>query len=176
MVQRTFFSKLTHKSWWLPTYAASSVLAIPIQTLVDANIRHMVLDIDDTLVPLRGDQLSPAYIRYFKKVQRAHITLSIGSNTRRDITSIARSIDAAVIPHPWWSYKPMRAFYKRVIAQTHEMPGSIMMVGDRVIQDVIGANHAGLTTVLVVPLKRQSGWFSRQYWRYLASRYEDENR
>jgi HAD superfamily phosphatase (TIGR01668 family) len=161
MVQQTFFSKLTHKSWWLPTYAASSVLAIPIQTLVDANIRHMVLDIDDTLVPLRGDQLSPAYIRYFKKVQRAHI---------------ARSIDAAVIPHPWWSYKPMRAFYKRVIAQTHEMPGSIVMVGDRVIQDVIGANHAGLTTVLVVPLKRQSGWFSRQYRKYLASRYEDENR
>jgi hypothetical protein len=168
MVRQTFFSKLTHKSWWLPTYTASSVLAIPIQTLVDANIHHMILDIDDTLVPLRGDQLSPAYVRYFKKVRQAHIEVSIGSNTRRDIISIAHSIDAAVIPHPWWSYKPMGAFYKRVIAQTQEPPGSIVMVGDRVVQDVIGANRAGLVTILVTPIKRQPGRLSRWYRRYLV--------
>ena len=169
MAEQTFFRKLTHKSLWLPDYIASSVTAIPIEILLKSNIRHMILDIDDTLVPLRGNQLSAAYIHYFQNIQQAHIKLSIGSNTRRDITNIAATIGAEAIPQPWWSYKPMKAFYKRILAQAEEPPGAIAMVGDRVIHDVIGANRAGLITILVAPIGRRPSWPSRLYRKYLTS-------
>ncbi|HSX30617.1 MAG TPA: HAD hydrolase-like protein [Candidatus Saccharimonadales bacterium] len=169
MAVQTFFRKLTHKSVWLPDYVTSSVAAIPIQVLVDSGIRHMVLDIDDTLVPFGGNKLDATYIHYLKQVKKAHITLTIGSNTRRDIGGIAQSIGADVIPQPWWSYKPMKAFYKTILAQTAEPPEVTAMVGDRVINDVVAANRAGLVTILTNPMGRRRGWLSRLYAKYLTN-------
>jgi HAD superfamily phosphatase (TIGR01668 family) len=162
------FRKISYRSVLIPDYIASSVLSIPPKTLLEQNIQHLILDVDDTLVRRGSNRLDPAYIIYLQALQQAGIGLSIGSNTRRDISDIAASIDASVVPRRWWTYKPMKHFYAAIVASTGCPPGAVAMVGDRLLNDVIAANRLSLVTILVYPLGRRPSWLGRNYWQFLT--------
>jgi HAD superfamily phosphatase (TIGR01668 family) len=165
-----FFRKVSYKSVLLPDYAASSVLQIPLQVLLDRRVAHVIVDIDGTLVVRQSGQLDPAYVRYFETLRHAGVGVTIGTNTRRDVSHIAEAIGAGVVPRRWWTYKPMHHFYRAIIKSIGLEPQAIAMIGDRVLNDVVAANRLGLVTFWVLPLGKQPSWFSHNYLRLLARR------
>jgi HAD superfamily phosphatase (TIGR01668 family) len=167
--KKPLFHEVSHKSAILPDYVADSILDIPISVLLERNIKHMILDVDGTLVPQGGEQLEPALIRYLKRVRQAGIELSIGSNRRRNITGIANSISAEVITRRWWSYKPLKVFYTAILAKSRAAPQSTVMIGDHILNDIIGANRLGIVTILVSPIGRQPGRLLQAYRSFLAN-------
>jgi HAD superfamily phosphatase (TIGR01668 family) len=158
--------KLNHPSTWFPRYLAKSVLEITPEQLKQAGITHIVFDLDRTLVARRTETLAPAYSTALAALQAAGFTILVGSNTRRDISAVSELLKITAIQPRGIIRKPHLSFYKRVISATGTDPKHIAMVGDHILNDVIGGNFAGLTTIMVEGVRSgKLPWHYRWYIR-----------
>ncbi|MBP9738879.1 YqeG family HAD IIIA-type phosphatase [Candidatus Saccharibacteria bacterium] len=167
MVRTNNSMRRTHQTSILyPDYIATSVLEIRPAELKKAGITHLVLDIDETIVPKRHNELANHYISFLEDLEKMGFVLLIGSNTNRDVTNIIKHFNAQVVKPTTLSFKPLRRYYKRVIAAAGTDAKHIAMVGDKILNDIIGGNNAGLLTIMVEPYARQQKIHHRFYFRY----------
>jgi hypothetical protein len=162
--------RITNPSWLYPAFTADSILDIDAATLLDAGITHLIFDLDQTLVPRRSNILTPAYRQHLANLQRAGLTILIGTNSRRDITELSRLLGVPVIRPVWFSVKPRSSFYARLLRETGTTAEHLAMAGDHILNDVIGPNRAGFTTILVRALTQRPTPLQRGYLRYIQRR------
>lgn len=157
--------RVRHSSLLLPNFIAPSVLDIKPDQLKTLKISHIVFDIDETIVPKRHNELTPEYITFLQNLEEQGFTILIGSNTKRDLQEITQHLKAEVVRPSRFAFKPLKRYYKRIIDTAHVDPHHIVMVGDKVLNDVIGANRAGLHSILVKPYARRQGGLYKLYSR-----------
>lgn len=162
--------KVIHTSNWSPDFIGDSILDIDSKALKRVGISHIVFDLDNTLVRHGSNTISQKYLNYLNALQKAGFTTIIGSNTRRDIRSLAAILNSNIIVPSGISYKPFPSFYRRIVTTSGTNPKHIAMVGDNVLNDIIGANHAGFTTILVNGLRSRTSPAFRLYFK-LALRH-----
>jgi HAD superfamily phosphatase (TIGR01668 family) len=155
--------QITHSSPLYPNYLADTALDIDASVLKEAGITHIVFDLDKTLVERRGNTIAPEYIAKIVALQTAGFTILLGSNSRRDIQQILASIHSSGVQPIKFSMKPLPSFYRRIAHTAGTSPDRIAMVGDHILNDVIGANRAGFTTILVKGFRVRGSLLYRTY-------------
>ena len=114
------------------------------------NLKGLILDVDETLVPWREKKLSPEMIQWANEI-RQHTDLYLVSNNISEsrIRRIAEEID---VPFLFGAGKPSRRKL-RIAVEAMQLPLSeVAMVGDRLFTDVLAGNRLGLFTILVEPV------------------------
>ena len=153
-----------------PDYFARTIEAIDVAVLRQRGVRYLVLDVDHTLAPYNALELSSqtrAYLHTVKQdlgIERIYLA----SNSRRDLTAIATSIDAVVIRSTLFRRKPRKVFFMNVLAIIKCRPLEVAMVGDKLIPDIWGANRVGMVTILVDPIGRDvflDRMLLRRFWK-----------
>jgi predicted HAD superfamily phosphohydrolase YqeG len=98
--------------------------------------------------------MAPALATHLlRERQRAGIERwALASNSRRDLTSIARAIEADVVRARWPIVKPRATYFHRALALLGMPADSVAMVGDKLLHDIEPASRLGMHTVLVHPL------------------------
>lgn len=167
--------KLIHDSVWLPNYVADSILDIDVQILRVLDITHLVFDLDKTLVFHHSNILSHEYVQHIAALRKEGFQIFLGSNTRREIIDITDLLGIEAVRAKGMSIKPFASFYKRIISATDTTPDHIAMVGDHFLNDVFGANRAGLTTIMVKALRhRKPSPINAIYIKY-ALKYKNKS-
>lgn len=146
-----------------PDYVSVSVLDLKTDELKNAGITHLALDIDETVVPKNHNQISKEYIHFLQLLEAQGFQLLIASNSRRNLSTIMQDIDAQLIVPSQTSFKPLKSYFSKVIEAAQTGSSHIAMIGDKIINDVVGANRAGLKTILVEPYARQQKFYNRLY-------------
>ncbi len=162
--------KLTRTRLWHPDYIVGSVLELDADELRGRGITHLVFDLDNTLLPHGTSTVAPKSLAKLRHLKRAGLTLLVGSNTRRDIELIITALEVVAVRPIGVSMKPLHSFYRRVIAAADTTPEHIAMVGDHPLNDVLGGNRAGLTTILVTGFYREHLSWQRVYLRLIERR------
>jgi HAD superfamily phosphatase (TIGR01668 family) len=157
--------KTNRKSILYPDYIAKSVLELRPEELKNAGITHLALDVDETLVPRAYNKLAKNYIAFLESLEKKGFVLMIGSNSRRDFGEIVRHFNAQIVKPTPTSFKPFKSYFKKIIKAAGTDPKHVAMVGDKWVNDVIGANRAGLNTILVEPYARRQRWHHKLYFR-----------
>ena len=114
------------------------------------NLKGLILDVDETLVPWREKKLSPELREWAREI-RQYTDLWLVSNniSKSRISAIASELD---VPFLFGAGKPSRRKLKIAAkAMNHPLP-QIAMVGDRLFTDILAGNRLGLFTVLVEPM------------------------
>lgn len=155
--------KLNGSSVWQPNYIVDSVLSLDIAELQRIGVTHLVFDLDNTLVARRANTLTPKHLQQVAALKQAGFTVLLGSNTRRDVSSITNLLDVVAVPSTLVSIKPFRSFYRRVIVAADTTPEHIAMIGDHMLNDVMGANRAGLCSILVKSLAGRRSLVNHTY-------------
>lgn len=162
--------KINHTSNWYPDYVSDSVLDIDLQVLDRAGVTHIVFDLDKTLVYRGSNEISREYSDFLQTAQKTGFIIMIGSNTRRDIGPLSTLFDAMVVVPSGISYKPFPSFYRRISIEAGTSPEHIAMVGDHILNDTIGANRAGFTTISVMGLRNKNSLIYRTYLKLVLRR------
>lgn len=137
-----------------PNWLLEQTLAdLPLQQLLDQQIRALVLDVDRTLLPRRGSRL-PEPARRWLQQAKSQLPIHLLSNnpSRQRIGAVAAELD---LPFTTAAGKPRRSALRRVLQQLNVPPRQVALVGDRLFTDVIAGNRLGLFTVLVRPIDPQ---------------------
>ena len=128
----------------------SSILSLTPKIIERYQLKGLVLDVDETLVPTKTTSASPelkAWVESIRQTTRLWLVSNNLSDVR--IGGIARSLD---LPYILGAVKPsVRKLRQAVIAM--DLPvNQIAMVGDRLFTDVIAGNRLGMFTILVDPM------------------------
>lgn len=146
------FEKKRGNSHFIPDYRASSVTDIDFDELRRRGVCCVALDVDGTLVPFRGIKLDKATRQFIRIEKPAMDQWCIASNR---ITStldiVAEVLDMPIVATSFRVRKPKQEYFNKLIAHFGVAPEKIVMIGDKLLADVWGANRAGLVTILVQP-------------------------
>ena len=129
-----------------------SIYDLDVSALKAAGIRLLLADLDNTLVPY-GVALPTEEVREWNaRLKAMGVTLFVLSNNRHaDRPRIfSEGLEVPFIGH---AGKPgVKNFYK-AMEQMGVTPEQTALVGDQIFTDVLGGNRAGVTTVLVKPIR-----------------------
>jgi HAD superfamily phosphatase (TIGR01668 family) len=127
-----------------------SVLNLTPNIIQQYGLKGLVLDVDETLVPITVRDASPELRDWVEEI-RACTELCLVSNNLSEsrIGNIASSLN---LPYYLGAAKPSRRKIRAAL-QGMNLPGhQVGMVGDRLFTDVIAGNRLGMFTILVEPI------------------------
>lgn len=128
-----------------------SYLELTPQWFSEHGIRLMLMDFDNTIIPYTESQPNETFMSWLNTTREAGVQVMVVSNSRRSrrVPSFCDSIGLPWIRH---AGKPNPKGIHRAMEQMGIGPGETAMVGDQTYTDILGANFAGVTSVLVHPI------------------------
>ena len=145
----------------IPDHQATSLYDIQ-GILEDSGIEAIIFDIDQTIVPF-GETTIPKEIQKLIRSLQPKYRMCFLSNFphTEDRIKRIRDIEGQLEIHAIFSKrrKPSPAAFHLALEYLESEPEKTLMVGDRILTDIIGANQLGLKTVLVAPLDRKADPF-----------------
>ena len=136
----------------IPRGVYSSVAQIRPEALADRGIRLVLADLDNTLAPYKVEKPSPQVVQWKEELEARGIRLFLLSNSRKPGRA-QRFAEKLGIPYQGHSGKPKKAGYLRAMERMGCTPEQTVMVGDQIFTDTLGANNAGVTPLLVEPIR-----------------------
>lgn len=150
------------RKWFKPDFIADSVGAIDFKLLQKRGITAVFIDLDGTVVSRGLFDVDVKLTRYLKK-QTVRIFIATNRPKSRDLKNLKESLHASGVIHPSGIFiKPFPKYYKNALQEFKLKRTEVAMIGDRFIQDILGANAAGLTTILVRKLGDSQGFIDTQ--------------
>jgi uncharacterized protein len=147
---------------------AGNVLTLTLDRLQSHGIQGLVLDIDDTIVPIRTTEVSPELVAWLTEIrQSCKLWLVTNNPQRQRIEAIANSLE---LPFILSAAKPSRKKLRQAVDEMDLPYQQIAMVGDRIFTDVWGGNRLGLFTILTQPIESSSSSSSFHLLRQIEFR------
>ena len=142
---------MTHAKLLQPDLVLGKTIVDLSVTILDRHqLQGLVLDVDETLVPFKGNTVSAELRQWIGSVrERMPIWLVSNNFSESRIGGIAQDLD---LPFLFGAAKPSRRKLRQAIAEMQLPVASVAMVGDRLFTDVLAGNRLGMFTVLVEPM------------------------
>ncbi|MBW4650656.1 MAG: YqeG family HAD IIIA-type phosphatase [Kastovskya adunca ATA6-11-RM4] len=127
-----------------------SILNLTPELLKKYQLRGLILDVDETLVPMRSKEVSAELAQWVEQIRQvADLWLVSNNLSESRISSIARGLD---LPFILGARKPSRRKLRQAAAAMNLEIEHVAMVGDRLFTDVLAGNRLGMFTILVEPM------------------------
>ena len=138
---------------FLPTVAVERVTDITPELIRAMKSNSIILDVDNTLA-IHGSQNPFAGAVEWTQYMRSHnINIIIMSNnSKKRVAPFAAKFD---LPFMYLSLKPIPVAYRFAMRKMGVHRKDVVVVGDQIFTDVVGANLAFMKSILLVPAGKE---------------------
>ncbi len=146
---------------FLPTLITDSVTDLTPELLYDRGIRLLMLDFDNTIVPYTTNDPTEPMSAWLEMMKVSKIQICVVSNSHKERVKIfcsARGIDC--ITH---ANKPFSKGIRQCL-ERYQLPAEqCALAGDQIYTDILGANCAGVQSVLVKAIHNHNFWLKARH-------------
>ena len=146
----------------LPKIIAEKLTDITPELLRSRNIRLLMLDFDNTIVPYTTTVPTEEMETWLQSMNAfPDISLCIVSNSHNDrVPKFCRERNMAVITH---AKKPFPKGIRECLAKYGIPASEAALVGDQIYTDTLGANGVGVTSILVKAIHNHNFWLKARH-------------
>ena len=145
----------------LPKLITGALTDITPELLRRRDIRLLMLDFDNTIVPYTTSQPTPEMEAWLKKMAASDIQLCVVSNSKNDRVKIfCQHYGIPCITH---AKKPFQRGIRQCLEKFHIPAAQAALVGDQIFTDTLGANWAGVTSILVKAIHNHNFWLKARH-------------
>ncbi len=146
----------------------SPILNLTPEILQQQNLKGLVLDVDETLVPISMAETSPELQQWIQQISPTVQVWLVSNNISQiRISRIAKSLN---LPYILGARKPSRRKLRQAVESMGLPVEQVAMVGDRLFTDVLAGNRLGMFTILVEPMVNPDKLQQRHLLRNLEVR------
>ena len=157
---------------YYPDIYCDSIRHIDLDMLKNKGIRGVILDIDNTLVPMHSLDADENAIAWIAELKNRGFKVCILSNAaEKRVLRFNKNIAVHAIHR---AYKPAGKAFLGAAEKMELEPENIAVVGDQIFTDIHGGNKVNMLTVLVKPIDKKEILFVRlKRWpeKYIISNY-----
>lgn len=129
-----------------PHAHVESVFTINYERLAEQGFKAVLFDVDNTLV-YHGEPSTSTIDALIDQVKRAGLTVMLVSNNSHErISDFSQNMAVDFIP---LADKPKPDAYIQAIEMLKLSKNEVVFVGDQLFTDILGANRAGIPSILV---------------------------
>lgn len=149
----------------LAHWTGRSIYDLDPAALARRGIRLLLADLDNTLVPYGVPEPDQPLRDWSAALAEAGVTLYVLSNNRHPQRP-GRFSEALGVPYTGHAGKPKAASFFVAMERMGCTSAETAIVGDQIFTDILGGNRAGVTTLLVEPIRLAGN--PGRYLRYAA--------
>lgn len=136
-------------SMLLPTIWRDRVNDVSVDVIKTLDIKAILLDVDNTIAAHGSEDPFEGVVEWIGEMKKNHVKIVIVSNNfKRRVSPFAKKMG---LPFISFSLKPFGLGFLRAKKLIKEKNKNILVIGDQVFTDVLGANLAGMKSVLLKP-------------------------
>jgi HAD superfamily phosphatase (TIGR01668 family) len=159
-----------------PSLLVDSITDITTDLLDRNNIKGLILDIDNTLVPNHVVEADDTALKWIEGMKAAGFKLCIVSNASKK--RVIKFNDKLKLYAVHRALKPGTRAFEKAGRMMDFKNQNISVVGDQIFTDIFGGNRIGMFTILVTPIDPREGKlvrFKRILEKRILKRYADRN-
>ena len=145
----------------LPSIMADRVTDLTPEFLQKRGIRLLMLDFDNTIIPYTTNAPTEKIAAWLKMMTESSVQLCVVSNSKRDrVKRFCKAYGIDCITH---AKKPFSKGIKACLARYGYPANTCALVGDQIYTDVLGANCAGVQSILVNAIDNHNFWLKARH-------------
>ena len=146
---------------FLPGIRVKSVTELTPAVLKEKNIRLLMLDFDNTIVPYTTDTPTAEMESWLQTMIASDIEICVVSNSKRDRVKIfCEKYGIFCITH---AKKPSAKGVLEAVAKYGIPKSQCALAGDQIYTDTMAANFAGVTGILVEAIDQHNIWLKLRH-------------
>lgn len=144
---------------FLPSEYVKDIFQINPDDLKARGIKGIITDLDNTLVEWDRPYATPELIDWFEQMKQHNIKITIVSNNNEK--RVKAFSDPLGLQFIHKARKPLVSAFRKAIQTMDTKREETVIIGDQLLTDILGGNRAGFYTILVVPVAKSDGFFTR---------------
>lgn len=135
---------------YVPDIYQKSIYTINYDTLYNQGIRCLLIDLDNTIVPITMKKPNKKIKELFDDLKTKGFRIIIFSNSRK--TRVKPFKDELDVDCCAFAMKPFKKKYLKILDEYKLNVANVACIGDQLLTDIKGGNKVGITTILVNPV------------------------
>lgn len=145
----------------LPTMITDSITQLTPQFLRSQGIRLLMLDFDNTIVPYTTNSPTGQMEAWLMEMAKGDLPICVVSNSHNDRVKIfCRKYGIDCITH---AKKPFSKGIRQCLSKYNLAASDCALAGDQIFTDTLGANCAGVRSILVKPIDNHNFWLKARH-------------
>ena len=146
---------------FLPKYIFPKITDISPEFLRQHGIKLLLMAFDNTLLPYTTSVPTQELLDWMQRMKDHHISLCIVSNSKKSrVPDFAKAYDVACVTH---AAKPFSKGIREAMKRFGAEKSQTALVGDQIYTDVLGANCAGITSLIVTSIHNHNFWLKLRH-------------
>ena len=150
---------------FIPDMYQKSIYHIDYDKLLDAGIKCILFDLDNTCVPYRDKVPNKRLKELFENLKDMGFKLIIFSNApKKRIYPFKRELNVDSLAR---AGKPGKKNFLKVLKLFNYKLSEVVIIGDQLYKDILGGNKVGIKTILVNPMSMDDMILTKLVFRNL---------
>ena len=146
---------------FLPKMIVPHLTDVRAEALKARGITFLMLDFDKTIVPYTTDVPTEEMTAWLRQMQRSDIGLCVVSNSRKPrVVRFCERYGLDCVTH---AKKPFSRGIRACLARFSLDAAHCALVGDQIYTDVLGANCAGVQSILISAIDNHNIWLKLRH-------------
>ncbi len=129
---------------------------VSVKALKKRNVKGLILDIDNTLVPPHTPEADMRATRFVERMKDEFKLCIVSNNIYERAEKFANSLSLDFVCH---GNKPAKKPFLLAMEKLNLDPEEIAVIGDQIFTDIWGANRMNMVSVLVNPICNEEEFF-----------------
>lgn len=157
-----------------PDYYVKRVQDIDLDFLLEKGIKLIIFDIDNTLASHNGREPAKGIKEWIDKIiNRGFLCCLVSNNNKKRVCDFNKHFSFYTVHR---AMKPLRRGFLKAAKHMNVKPHEACVVGDQIFSDILGANLAGMMSILVDRISNNGEGkfihFKRWLEKYLLHKYK----